>query len=61
MNKLLTILIGLILLIVPIYAWITNFADFGTAALSFLQGGVMWILLLIGAASLLVGLSSLKG
>jgi len=60
MNKLLTILIGLILLIVPIYAWIVNFAGFGTAALSFLQGGVMWILLLIGAVSLVVGLSSLK-
>ena len=60
MNKLLTILIGLILLIVPIYIWIMNYANFGTTALSFLQGGVMWILLLIGAASLLVGLSSLK-
>ena len=61
MNKLLTILIGLILLIVPIYAWITNFANFGTAALSVLQGGIVWLLLLIGIVSLLVGLSSLKG
>jgi len=60
MNKFLTILIGLILLIVPIYAWIMNFANFGTAALTFLQGGIVWLLLLIGAVSLLIGLSSLK-
>ena len=60
MNKLLTILIGLILLVVPIYAWIRNYANFGTAALTFLQGGIMWLLLLIGAVSLIIGLSSLK-
>ena len=60
MNKLITILIGLILLVAPIYAWIIDFANFGTAALAFLQGGIMWLLLMIGAVSLLVGLSSLK-
>lgn len=60
MNKLLTILIGLILLIVPIYAWIMNTAGFGTAALTFLQGGIVWLLLLIGAVTLMIGLSSLK-
>jgi len=60
MNKLIGILIGLIFLIVPIYAWIVDFAGFGTAALTFLQGGVMWLLLMIGAVSLLIGLNSLK-
>jgi hypothetical protein len=60
MNKFITILIGLILLIVPIYVWIVDFANFGTAALSFLQGGIVWLLLLIGAITLLIGLSSLK-
>lgn len=60
MNKYITILIGLIFLLVPIYAWIVNFAGFGTAALSFLQGGIIWLLILIGAVSLLIGLSSLK-
>ena len=60
MNKLLTILIGLILLIVPIYAWIMSPNFFGPAALSFLIGGIMWLLLMIGAVSLLIGLSSLK-
>jgi hypothetical protein len=60
MNKFIGILLGLIFLIVPIYAWIVDYAGFGTAALSFLQGGVMWLLLLIGAVSLLIGLNSLK-
>ena len=60
MNKFIGILIGLIFLIVPIYAWIVDFASFGTAALIFLKGGIMWLFLLIGAVSLLIGLSSLK-
>ena len=62
MNKFLTILIGLILIVIPIAEWIANWtgANFGTAALTFLQGGIMWLLILIGAVSLLIGLSSLK-
>ena len=60
MNKFIGILIGLIFLLVPIYAWIMNFAGFGAAALTFLKGGIMWLLLIIGAASLFIGLSGLK-
>jgi hypothetical protein len=60
MNKFIGILIGLIFLLVPIYAWIVDFAGFGTSALTFLKGGAMWLLLLIGAVSLLIGLNSLK-
>ena len=60
MNKILTIIIGLILFLAPIYAWIIDFAGFGTAALTFLQGGIVWLLILIGLAMILVGFSSLK-
>ena len=60
MNKFATILIGLVLLLVPIYTWIVDYAGFGTAALTFLQGGIVWLLILIGAVSLVIGLSSLK-
>jgi len=60
MNKFIGILIGLIFLIIPIYVWIVNFATFGDAALIFLKGGIMWLLLLIGAVSLLIGLTGLK-
>ena len=60
MNKWLEILVGLILLVIPIYAWIVNFAGFGTAALSFLQGGIVWLLILIGAVFVMLGISDLK-
>jgi len=60
MNKFIGILIGLIFLLVPIYAWIVDFAGFGASALTFLKGGIMWLLLLIGAVSLLISLNSLK-
>ena len=60
MAKGVGIITGLVFLIVPIYAWIINFWGLGDAALEFLKGGVMWLLLLIGALSLLVGLSDLK-
>ena len=63
MNKFIGILIGLIFLLVPIYVWLAvpgGYWGFGTAALTFLKGGIMWLLLLIGAVSLLIGLSSLK-
>ena len=60
MNKYLEILIGLALLLIPIYTWITNWAGFGTAATLFLKGGLVWILLGIGAMFLIIGLSDLK-
>jgi len=60
MNKFIGILIGLVFLLVPIYAWIIDYQMFGTAAMLFLKGGLMWLVLMIGAASLLVGLNSLK-
>jgi hypothetical protein len=60
MNKLIGILIGLVLLLAPIYIWIVNYVGFGDAALLFLKGGIIWALLGIGAISLLIGLTSLK-
>lgn len=59
MAKVIVILTGLIFLLVPIYAWIVDFAGFGMAAISFLKGGLVWILILIGALSLVIGLNSL--
>ena len=60
MNKFIIILIGLICLMAPIYAWIVNFAGFGSAALAFLKGGAVWVLILIGIGALVAGFSSLK-
>jgi hypothetical protein len=61
MNKLIELLVGLVLLLVPIYAWITNFWNVGEAATMFFKGGLVWLLLLIGAVFILVGISDLKG
>ena len=60
MNKFLGILIGLVLLLVPIYTWIIDYAAFGSSALMVLKGGLMWAILLAGAVFLISSLSSLK-
>jgi len=60
MNKFIEILIGLVLLILPIYVWIIDFAGFGDSALIVLKGGIVWGFLLVGIIFLLIGLSSLK-
>jgi len=60
MNKYLEILIGLIFLLVPIYTWITGDYGFGEAAMIFLKGGLVWLLLGIGVMFLIIGLSDLK-
>ena len=60
MNKFIGILAGLAILIVPIYAWIIDFAGLGTAALIFLKGGLVWLSLGIGTVLLLVGIIGLK-
>ena len=60
MNKWLELLIGLILLVVGVYAWGTNLAGFGAAALNFLKGGIMWVVLLAGFAFVALGISDLK-
>lgn len=60
MNKWLEILLGLILLIVPILVWVYNYVGFGTAALEFLKGGLVWFIILLGLMFLLLGISDLK-
>ncbi len=63
MNKWLEILIGLILIIVPILlvTSVPVFYNWGLAALEFLKGGVVIVLVLIGALFVILGISDLKG
>ena len=59
MNKWLELLVGLILVIVPIYAaW--TYSAWGTATIEFLKGGVIVFVVLIGLLFLLLGISDLK-
>lgn len=60
MNKWLEILIGIILVVAPIYVWAMNYVGFGTAALEFLKGGLVWFVIMIGLLFLLLGISDLK-
>ena len=63
MNKWIEILLGLILVIAPIYAWIVipgGYWGLGEAALTFLKGGLVWMLILIGLLFLMLGISDLK-
>jgi hypothetical protein len=60
MNKWLEILLGLILIILPVAAWISNIWGMGTAALEFLKGGIIWFVILLGLLFLMLGISDLK-
>ena len=60
MNKWMEILLGLILVLVPIVAWIYNYWGFGDAALTFFKGGLVWFVILIGLLFLMLGISDLK-
>jgi hypothetical protein len=60
MNKWLEILVGVILVIAAVCAWLTNFWEMGQAALLFLKGGIIWLLIIVGLLFLMLGLSDLK-
>ncbi|MBU2053194.1 MAG: hypothetical protein ABIJ14_00890 [Nanoarchaeota archaeon] len=60
MNKWLEILIGLILIILSVYAWGMNLWGFGTAAIEFLKGGIIWIILMMGFLFIILGISDIK-
>ena len=60
MNKWAEILIGLVLIIAIVYAWMTNIWGMGAAALDFLKGGIIWVIIMIGLLLLILGISDLK-
>jgi len=60
MNKWFELLFGLILIAVVVYVWGMNFYGFGQAALSFLKGGIIWFVLMIGLLLILLGISDIK-
>jgi hypothetical protein len=60
MNKWVEILLGLIFLNGTIFVWWNNYFQFGDAALSFLKGGLIWLVLGIGLVLIMLGISDLK-
>lgn len=63
MNKWIELLVGLILIIVPIFlvTSVPLFYNWGIAALEFLKGGVVALLVLIGIVFMILWISDLKG
>jgi len=59
MNKWLEILLGLILVIVAVLGWVL-LPSWGAAALAFLKGGIVWLVILIGLLFLMLGISDLR-
>lgn len=59
MNKFVSILFGLILLAAGIYGAF-GLPSWGKAALAFLQGGIVWLVLLIGLLLIILGISDLR-
>jgi len=60
MNKWLELLVGLVLVIAAICAWVVNLAGLGTAALEFLKGGLVWLVIMIGLLFLMLGISDIR-
>ena len=60
MNKWMEIMLGLIFLSTAIFVWGMNFWHFGEAALAFLKGGLIWLVILVGVVLVMLGISDLK-
>lgn len=63
MNKWFELLLGMILVIVPIWVLmaVPTFASWAPATIAFLKGGVVCFVILIGLLFIMLGISDLKG
>lgn len=67
MNKWAELLLGLILVVAAVWiAWMSpvwwgSLWDFKHAAWEFLKGAVFWVIIMIGALFILLGISDMKG
>jgi len=60
MNKLLEIVVGLILLLLPIYMWIVNSWGLGDAAVMVFKGLLVWVLIFVGLLFIALGINDLR-
>lgn len=62
MNKWIEILLGLILVVTTVALVLPGMpcASWGKAAIEFLKGGIVWLVLLLGLLFLMLGISDLK-
>jgi hypothetical protein len=60
MNKWIELLVGLVLVLAAVIAWIVNFWGMGAAALELLKGGIIWAVIAVGLLFLILGISDLR-
>jgi hypothetical protein len=65
MNRWLEIIIGLVLVNLSLYLWISSlqwadFWNFGIAAWILLKGGFLWVIILLGILFIALGITDLK-
>lgn len=60
MNKWLELIIGLVLVIAPLFVAITNWHSWGNATIVFIKGALVVFLIIVGLILLLLGISDLK-
>lgn len=60
MNKFISIIIGLIILLASILIWDYNLAGFGNAFITLLKGGIFLLVILVGIALIFLGINNLK-
>jgi hypothetical protein len=60
MNKWIELLMGVVILIIAVYAWGMNLFQFGDAALILLKGGIVWMFIGVGIILIFLGISDLK-
>jgi len=63
MNKWIELLLGIILVLIPIFVVtsVPTFVSWGKAALEFIKGGIVVLLVFVGIVLLILGISDLKG
>ena len=60
MNKYIEILSGLVFLVFGVSLGVLNVFGFGSAMLSFLKGGLGWLIIFIGLVLISLGITDLK-
>jgi hypothetical protein len=60
MNKWLELLLGLVLVLAAIVLGWWILPSWGTAALEFLKGGIVWLVIIMGLLFLMLGINDLK-
>ena len=59
-NKWTELLLGVILIIAATLGWFYNPSTWGAAALTFLEGAIIWFAIMLGIVFVLLGISDLK-